>query len=424
MAELIHYLHQQKEDNLSIVNHYGYEQAEKVCRFHSSFPEYTVTPLVRLENLAKLFGVKDIYVKDESYRFGLNAFKVLGGSYAIACELAKRLQLPVEELTYDKLMAPEVKQKLGELTFVTATDGNHGRGVAWTASRLQQKAIVLMPKGTELARLEAIKAFGAEAYITDVNYDDTVRMARKIAAECGGIMVQDTSWEGYEDVPLHIMQGYTTMGYEMVRQLQGVRPTHVFLQAGVGAMAGAVAAFFADYYKADKPIITIVEPEKADCIFKTAKADDGKLHNVTGALDSIMAGLCCGEPCGLAWDMLRRYADNFASMPDEFAAYGMRVLGNPLSGDTALFQVKAAQQALVLPCWAVVTHRPTLFCSLMKALLCCVFLPKVIQRRQNTEALSGPENIAWISFRVSKNSLAMRLTSVFKNNANKFMKSC
>lgn len=291
MAELLHYLHQQKEDNLSVVNHYSYEQAEKVCRFHSSFPEYTVTPLVRLENLAKLFGVKDIYVKDESYRFGLNAFKVLGGSYAIACELAKRLQ---------------------------------------------QKAIVLMPKGTELARLEAIKAFGAEAYITDVNYDDTVRMARKIAAECGGIMVQDTSWEGYEDVPLHIMQGYTTMGYEMVQQLQGVRPTHVFLQAGVGAMAGAVAAFFADYYKADKPIITIVEPEKADCIFKTAKADDGKLHNVTGALDSIMAGLCCGEPCSLTWDMLRRYADNFASMPDEFAAYGMRVLVNPLSGDTAV----------------------------------------------------------------------------------------
>ena len=243
MAEILHYLHQQKEDNLSVVNHYGYEQAEKVCRFHSSFPEYTDTPLVRLENLAKLFGVKDIYVKDESYRFGLNAFKVLGGSYAIACELAKRLQLPVEELTYDKLMAPEVKQKLGELTFVTATDGNHGRGVAWTANRLQQKAIVLMPKGTELARLEAIKAFGAEDDITDVNYDDTVRMARKIAAECGGIMVQDTSWEGYEDVPLHIMQGYTTMGYEIVQQLQGVRPTHVFLQAGVGAMAGAVAAF-------------------------------------------------------------------------------------------------------------------------------------------------------------------------------------
>ena len=223
-----------------------------------------------------------------------------------------------------------------ELTFVTATDGNHGRGVAWTASRLQQKAIVLMPKGTELARLEAIRDFEAEAYITDVNYDDTVRMARKIAAECGGIMVQDTSWEGYEDVPLHIMQGYTTMGYEIVQQLQGVRPTHVFLQAGVGAMAGAVAAFLADYYKADKPIITIVEPEKADCIFKTAKADDGRLHNVTGALDSIMAGLCCGEPCSLAWDMLRRYADNFASMPDEFAAYGMRVLGNPLSGDTAI----------------------------------------------------------------------------------------
>ena len=336
MAELLHYLHQNKEQDNSFANYYGYEQAQKVCCFHSSFPEYTVTPLVRLQNLAQLFGIKDIYVKDESYRFGLNAFKVLGGSYAIACELAKRLQLPVEKLTYDKLMAPEVRQKLGELTFVTATDGNHGRGVAWTANCLQQKSIVLMPKGTELARLEAIRAFGAEAYITDVNYDDTVRLARKVAAECGGIMVQDTSWEGYEEVPLHIMQGYTTMGYEVVQQLQGVRPTHVFLQAGVGAMAGAVAAFLADYYKENKPVITIVEPERADCIFRTAKADDGKLHNVTGALDSIMAGLCCGEPCSLAWDMLRRYADNFVSMPDEFAAYGMRVLGNPLQGDATI----------------------------------------------------------------------------------------
>ena len=336
MAELLHYLHQHKEQDNSFANYYGYEQAQKVCRFHSSFPEYTVTPLVRLQNLAKLFGMKDIYVKDESYRFGLNAFKVLGGSYAIACELAKRLQLPVEELTFAKLTEPQVRQRLGDLTFVTATDGNHGRGVAWTANRLQQKAIVLMPKGTEPARLEAIRALGAEAYITDVNYDDTVRMARKVAAECGGIMVQDTSWEGYEEVPLHIMQGYTTMGYEIVQQLQDVRPTHVFLQAGVGSMAGAVAAFLADYYKEDKPIITIVEPEKADCIFRTAKADDGRLHNVTGALDSIMAGLCCGEPCRLAWDMLRRYAENFASVPDEFSAYAMRVLGNPLKGDTAV----------------------------------------------------------------------------------------
>lgn len=312
---------------------YGYEQAQQVQRFHAGFPQYGVTPLVQLTNLAKYFGIKDFYVKDESKRLGLNAFKALGGSYAIAREIGKRLGLKQEELTYAVLTSQEVRARLGQVTFVTATDGNHGRGVAWTAQQLGQKAVVFMPKGSEQARLQNIRALGAEAHITDVNYDDAVRLAQRVAADCGGIMVQDTSWEGYEEIPLHIMQGYTTLALEAVQQLGNVQPTHVFLQAGVGAMAGAVTGFLADYYKEQRPIITIVEPDKADCLYRTALADDGALHKVTGALDSIMAGLCCGEPCSLGWDMLVRYADNFISMPDAVAAYGMRVLGNPLAGD-------------------------------------------------------------------------------------------
>ena len=318
---------------------FGLEQAQRVRHFHQSFPEYSVTPLVKLEVLAEELGVQSIYVKDESYRFGLNAFKVLGGSYAIAREIGRLLGLKEEELTLGRLLAPDVKERLGTLTFVTATDGNHGRGVAWTAQRLGHRAVVFMPKGTATERLENIRRLGAEASITNVNYDDTVRLARAYAAEHKGIIVQDTSWEGYDEVPLHIMQGYTTMGSEIVEQLQAygnIKPTHVFLQAGVGAMAGAMAGFIADYYKERRPLITIVEPNQADCIYRTALANDGQLHTVGGALDSIMAGLCCGEPCSLGWRQLAAYADNFVAMPDRAAALGMRVLGSPMGSDAAV----------------------------------------------------------------------------------------
>ena len=318
---------------------FGLEQAQRVRHFHQSFPEYSVTPLVKLEALAEELGVQSIYVKDESYRFGLNAFKVLGGSYAIAREIGRLLGLKEEELTLGRLLAPDVKERLGTLTFVTATDGNHGRGVAWTAQRLGHRAVVFMPKGTAAERLENIRRLGTEASITNVNYDDTVRLARAYAAEHKGIVVQDTSWEGYDEVPLHIMQGYTTMGSEIVEQLQAygnIKPTHVFLQAGVGAMAGAMAGFIADYYKERRPLITIVEPNQADCIYRTALANDGQLHTVGGALDSIMAGLCCGEPCSLGWRQLAAYADNFVAMTDRAAALGMRVLGSPMGSDAAV----------------------------------------------------------------------------------------
>ena len=330
---------------------FGLEQAQKVRSFHQSFDEYSITPLVQLNALAQELGVKSIYVKDESYRFGLNAFKVLGGSYAIAREIGNRLGLAEAELTLARLLAPEVKERLGTLTFVTATDGNHGRGVAWTAQRLGHRAVVFMPKGTAAERLENIRKLGAEASITDFNYDDSVRLARQYAAEHDGIVVQDTSWEGYEDVPLHIMQGYTTIGAEIVEQLKAygdVKPTHVFLQAGVGAMAGAMASFIADYYKEARPIITIVEPNAADCLYRTALANDGELHIVTGALDSMMAGLCCGEPCSIGWQQLAAYADNFVAMPDKAAALGMRVLGNPVGSDAAVVSGESGAAGLGL----------------------------------------------------------------------------
>lgn len=300
--------------------------------FHQSIPGYAPTPLVELKAAAQHFGIAALYVKDESKRFGLNAFKGLGGSFCIASYLANKLGLNIEELTFETLQQPAIHDKIKDLTFVTATDGNHGRGIAWTAHALGVKSLVFMPKGSAPERLHNIQALGSDASITDMNYDDTVRHASKVAEEHGWPLVQDTSWPGYETIPTWIMQGYLTMALEAAEALPQA-PTHIFLQAGVGAMSGALTGFFADYYKGQKPIITIVEPNKADCIYRTALAHDGKLHNVTGSLSTIMAGLACGEPCGIGWAELEAHAEHFISMPDYVAAKGMRILGNPLPGD-------------------------------------------------------------------------------------------
>ncbi|WMI81638.1 diaminopropionate ammonia-lyase [Anaerotignum sp. MB30-C6] len=336
---------------------FSLERAKKVLAFHSSFPTYSETPLVSLKNTAKELGLGSVYIKDESHRFGLNAFKVLGGSFAIGSYLAQKLGRSIENFTYSDFISDRTRQDLGEVTFVTATDGNHGRGVAWTAKTLQQKSVVYMPKGSAMERLENILAEGAKASITEMNYDDAVRFAHEQAEEKGWIMVQDTAWEGYADIPLWIMQGYGTMAYEAYTQLPE-RPTHIFLQAGVGSLAGAVTAFFAALYKEECPIITIVEPNKADCLFQTAQAKDGKLHYVTGDMDTIMAGLACGEPCSIGWEILKEYGDNFISCPDYVAAQGMRILGNPIKGDASI--ISGESGAATFGCVAEIMRNPAL----------------------------------------------------------------
>lgn len=320
--------------NFGQVKKFGVENAEKVIAFHRSFPEYSETPLAELSGLASAIGLKNMFVKDESYRFGLNAFKVLGGSFAIGNYIAKKLGMDISDLPYSRMTSDEIRGKLGEITFVTATDGNHGRGVAWTANRLRQKSVVFMPKGTAPERLANIRALGSDATITELLYDDDVRLAKECSEKYGWVTVQDTSWDGYEDIPENIMQGYTTMAREAATQLGDVKPTHIFLQAGVGSMAGAVCAFFTDLYgEEEKPEIIVLEPNGANCIYLTAEANDGTLKFVGEGMESIMAGLCCGEPCPIAWNILHDYADYFVSVPDYVAAKGMRVLGNPLGGD-------------------------------------------------------------------------------------------
>ncbi len=309
------------------------QQAQETAAYHASFPGYQSTPLHSLPALANVLGLSSIHVKDESYRFGLNAFKALGGSYAIGRCIAEKLGIPKEEMTYARLTAPDVREKLGEITFCTATDGNHGRGVAWTARQLGQKCVVYMPKGSAEERVMNIRAQGAEVIVTDVPYDDTVRMAREAALKNGWITVQDTAWEGYRDIPLYVMQGYLTMALEAFRQLDGALPTHIFLQAGVGSMAGAIAGVMKLLCYPHEPTIIVVEPHAADCHFRSALAGDGSIRITEGDLATIMAGLACGEPNPISWNILRCSAHFCLAMPEFAAADAMRVLASPAGND-------------------------------------------------------------------------------------------
>ena len=319
---------------------------QQVAAFHRSLPGYAPTPLRALEHLAHRLKVGRILVKDESYRFGLNAFKVLGASYAIAKALAGRLRLKDHDMAYSRIL--KEKAQFDDMTFVTATDGNHGRAVAWVAHRMGCRAVVLMPRNSSTVRLAAIQAFAHEAFITDVNYDDTVRQAARLADQHGWTLIQDTAWPGYEKIPADIMRGYFSLVSETMDQTGGDLPTHVFLQAGVGSMAAAVLAAFCHYAGSDPPRFVVVEPDGAPCFFRSAESADGRPHAVGGDLDTIMAGLACGEPSPLAWDILKAGAMAFVRCGDDIARRGMRVLGNPLKGDPAIISGESGAVTLGL----------------------------------------------------------------------------
>ena len=322
------------DDELAIMS---VKEVEKARAFHQSFPQYTVTPLQKLDHLAGFLGLGGLFCKDESYRFGLNAFKVLGGSYAIGRFVAEKTGRDISEMNYDTLTGDDLKKDFGGAVFYTATDGNHGRGVAWAANKLGQKAVVYMPKGSSKTRLENILRENADASIKELNYDECVRLAAAEAEKTkNGVIVQDTAWEGYEDIPSWIMQGYGTMAMEAAEQLEeaGVkRPTHIFVQAGVGSLAGAVQGFFANLFPDNCPTTVIVEANMADCLYKSAAAGDGRPHAVYGDMQTIMAGLACGEPNTISWEILKNNSAFFVSCPDWVSARGMRVLGAPVKGD-------------------------------------------------------------------------------------------
>ncbi len=328
------------------------ENVAKARRFHSSFPQYAVTPLAQLKAMAAQLGLGDLFVKDESYRFGLDAFKVLGGSFAMARYVAQQLGRDVSEVTYDYLTSPRLREEFGQATFFSATDGNHGRGVAWAAKKLGQKAVIHMPKGSAQSRFDSIRREGAQVTIEQLNYDDCVRLAAaEAAATPRGVVIQDTAWEGYEEIPAWIMQGYGTMAMEAAEQLEqrGVeRPTHIFIQAGVGSLAGAVQGYFANRFPGCCPTTVVVEARAADCLYQGAAAGDGDLRKVGGDLRTIMAGLACGEPNTIAWDILRNHTRFFVSCPDWVTAKGMRMLAAPLPGDQQVISGESGAVAMGL----------------------------------------------------------------------------
>ena len=313
------------------------ETAEKVLRFHRSMPFYKETELKMLSAAAEKYGVRAICVKDESTRFGLKAFKGLGGSYAVFRCLCERLGLDAEKTGFEDLQTEEILRACSGIEFVTATDGNHGKGVAWAAGLFGCRSHVYMPRGTVEARRKAIEDAGAsDAVITQFNYDKTVAYASRLADENGWVLVQDTAWKGYEDVPRWIIEGYMTLAAESCDQMDGMVPTHVFLQAGVGAMAGGVTGWLLNRFRDRPPLITIVEPTDVACIFISAEAGDGKPHSVEGDPVTIMAGLNCGTPCSIIWPVLRDGATFFCACDDSITEQGMRAYAKPLGTDPAV----------------------------------------------------------------------------------------
>ncbi len=312
------------------------EISREARKFHKQIPGYSISPLRSLANLAQMFGVGGIWAKDEAVRLELNSFKVLGGSFAIYQYVKEKLGVDASKMSYDYLISDEVKKKLGTIIFASATDGNHGRGIAWAAQKLGHKCEIYVHAETSQRRIDAIKGYGANVTVIKGNYDDAVKQCWNDAAKNGWEVISDTSWDGYEAVPTWIMQGYTTMMSEIQEQFaaQGIiKPTHIFVQAGVGALACAVVGFYNSLFPDDPPISVIVEPDNAACLYHSATVGDGKPHTVDGSLSTIMAGLACGEPSPLAWNLLKDCSSAFISCPDYIAAKGMRIYATPLKGD-------------------------------------------------------------------------------------------
>ncbi len=320
-----------------------------VRRFHRTFPQYHPTPLVSLPGLAEELGIAGMWIKDESKRFSLNSFKVLGGSYAVARYLADKLGIDSENLSFTRLKETGASERLGTITFVTATDGNHGRSVAWSARELGHRAVIFMPAGTVQSRIDNIRIEGAEVHVTEGNYDDTIRTARAYVEEHGGVIVQDTAWEGYQDIPLWIMQGYAVAVHEAIEQAAAAGvdfPTHMFLQAGVGSFAGGAAALVAHHYGTRRPLVSVVEPYSAACYYESVAAGDGRAHDIGGEMPTMMAGLACGEPNRLAWPILRDHADLYFRVDDSIAASGIRALAHPRGTDQAIVAGESAAAGL------------------------------------------------------------------------------
>ncbi len=308
--------------------------AEEVERFLNYREGHKETPLVSLSHLADKLDVASIHIKDEGYRLGLGSFKALGGSYAVIRLVLEEASREFgREVDVSELHSPEVKAVARRLTVACATDGNHGRSVAQGAQLVGANCAIFVHSGVSAERIAAIARFGAEIIRVEGNYDDSVAEASRVASEKGWQTVSDTSWPGYERIPGFVMQGYTALLRETVRQIPE-HPTHVFVQSGVGGIAAAVAGYFTLLYGDDRPFFTVVDPSRAACLVESARA--GKAVKIEHSEATVMAMLECYEPSLVAWRILSRSADAFMTVEEEEAIGAMRRLANPESGDPAV----------------------------------------------------------------------------------------
>lgn len=300
----------------------------------SSWPGYEPTPLRALPGLARRLRVGSIHYKDEAGRFGLGSFKALGGAYGVfrvvAREVARRTGGPAPGSS--ELRAGVHRDVVAEMTVTCATDGNHGRAVAWGAELVGCRAVIFIPGHVTGVRAAAIASHGAEVIRVDGSYDEAVALADGQAREEGRIVISDTAYPGYEEIPRTVMEGYTVLAGEIVnRWPEGATPTHLFVQAGVGGLAAAVLGHLHARWGPGSVRGVVVEPEEADGLFRSARA--GEPRAATGSLETVMAGLSCREVSTVAWPVLCRSAPAFLRVADAWAPRAMRVLAEGNGGD-------------------------------------------------------------------------------------------
>ncbi|MBN9668816.1 diaminopropionate ammonia-lyase [Roseibium aggregatum] len=326
-------------DEAAILNDAAFEAARETIR---SWPGYAMTPLVSLSGVAKKAGVGALYYKDEAARFGLGSFKALGGAYAVWRVLCRKAE--------EEGKSPSDREAFSSLaqsvTVCCATDGNHGRSVAWGARTFGCNCVIFIHATVSEGRKREIEKYGARVVRCDGNYDDSVREAQESADREGWIVVSDTSYEGYMEIPKDVMQGYELMAAEALEQLPDSEPpTHVFLQTGVGGMAAAVTANYWRRLGEKRPTIVLADPVKSACWLETI--DAGKPTAVEGDLDTLMAGLACGEVSELAWTILKHSADAVVALSDDTAVDGMKLLAEGRYGDAPLVAGESAVAGLM-----------------------------------------------------------------------------
>lgn len=316
-----------------ILSHATYREA---AREIMSWPDYAPTPLRQLNGLAKSAGLGEIWYKDESGRFGLGSFKALGGAYAVFRVLAEEVKRRggASTLTSNDLRVGAYGDITSTITVTCASAGNHGRSVAWGAELFGCNCVVYLHYAVRKSREAAIASHGAQTVRIAGTYDDAVRRADSDAERQDRIVVSDTSYPGYSEIPKHVMQGYTVMVSEALEQLGDQRPTHVFVQGGVGGLAAAVCAHLWEAFGEDRPTFVVVEPDVAACLYLSAAA--GQPTKVGGDLDTIMSGLAAGEVSMLAWRILERGVDAFMTIEDSDAEGAMRLLAKGSEGDPSI----------------------------------------------------------------------------------------